>query len=310
MAANTMQEAISAIQKADNGKYDYGNMKSPNKNIQAIHDAKNDELKSERVKQIEKERKEAVEYTFIISGMNYGPNANLLNESSSDSIMLVFDAVPNHSYSRTVEKTSFAVESGTTMSDHAVIKDDVISFEAIVNTSPCYIKRGNKIDEDTDPNNPVASRRPQKALDLLNRCINERTCIRVASEDGIYDDFIITKLVCKRSTEQGAALHFDIEMTQFRTFDIFKTVDAAITADPKKSPTKNKGAVQSSANGKNNPYAADKTQLTKPVEDGSANKHQGTTWTPGRDKPIKVETVGQTKKVFVDGPNVQPDIPN
>ena len=196
------------------------------------------------------------------------------------------------------------------MSDHAVIKDDVISFEAIINTSPCYIKRGNKIDEDTDPNNPVASRRPQKALDLLNRCINERTCIRVASEDGIYDDFIITKLVCKRATEQGAALHFDIEMTQFRTFDIFRTVDAAITADPKKSPTKNKGAVQSSANGKNNPYAADKTQLTEPVEDGSANKHQGTTWTPGRDKPIKVETVGQTKKVFSDGPNIQPDIPN
>ena len=54
MAANTMQEAISAIQKADNGKYDYANKKSPNKNIQAVHDAKNEELKSERVKEIEK----------------------------------------------------------------------------------------------------------------------------------------------------------------------------------------------------------------------------------------------------------------
>ena len=290
MAANTPQQAVQAVKKAE--------------------DEAKQTQNNGRVEDARKQQQKTVEYTFIISGLNYGPNANLLNEASSDSIMLVFDAVPNHTYTRTVEKTSFAVESGTTMSDHAVIKDDVISFEAIVNTSPCYIKRGNKIDEDTDPNNPVASRRPQKALDLLNRCINERTCIRVASEDGIDDDFIITKLVCKRATEQGAALHFDIEMTQFRTFDIFRTVDAAITADPKKSPTKNKGAVQSSANGKNNPYAADKTQLTEPVEDGSANKHQGTTWTPGRDKPIKVETVGQTKKVFVDGPNTQPDIPN
>ncbi len=290
MAANTPQQHVQAVKKAEDEA-----KQTPN---------------TGRVEEARQQQQKTVEYTFIISGLNYGPNANLLSEASADSIMLVFDAVPSHSYSRTVEKTSFAVESGATMSDHAVIKDDVISFEAIVNTSPCYIKRGNKIDEDTDPNNPAASRRPQKALDLLNRCINERTCIRVASEDGIYDDFIITKLVCKRATEQGAALHFDIEMTQFRTFNIFKTVDAAITADPKKSPTKNKGAVQSSANGKNNPYAADKTQLTEPVEDGSANKHQGTTWTPGRDKPIKVETVGQTKKVFVDGPNVQPDIPN
>lgn len=290
MAANTPQQAVQAVKKAE--------------------DEAKQQNQGGRVEDAREQQQKTVEYTFIISGINYGPNANLLNEASSDSIMLVFDAVPSHSYSRTVEKTSFAVESGATMSDHAVIKDDVISFEAIINTSPCYIKRGNKIDEDTDPNNPVASRRPQKALDLLNRCINERTCIRVASEDGIYDDFIITKLVCKRSTEQGAALHFDIEMTQFRTFDIFKTVDAAITADPKKSPTKNKGAVQSSANGKNNPYAADKTQLTEPVEDGSANKHQGTTWTPGRDKPIRTEVKGQTVKKYVDGPNTQPDIPN
>ena len=72
MAANTPQQAAQAIQKADNGKYDYGNMKSQNKNIQAIHNAKNEELKSERVKEIEKERKETQECTIIVSGMRKG----------------------------------------------------------------------------------------------------------------------------------------------------------------------------------------------------------------------------------------------
>lgn len=264
-----------------------------------------------RVEEAKQQQQKTVEYTFIISGMNYGPNANLLNEASSDSIMLVFDAVPNHSYSRTVEKTSFAVESGTTMSDHAVIKDDVISFEAIVNTSPCFIKRGNKIDEDTDKDNPAASRRPQKALDLLNRCINERTCIRVASEDGIYDDFIITKLVCKRATEQGAALHFDIEMTQFRTFKLYGTVDAAITADPKKSPTKNKGAVRSSSElaADPNKLAEEDTEMAKKAKKPNQGKPGVGDLDKHESHVISRQKLPNSTKEVVKGSNVQSDIP-
>ena len=205
------------------------------------------EERSTMIQNAQQQQQQKLEYSFIISGMNYGPNANLLQEASVDSIVLVFDAVPNHTYSRTVEKTSFATEDRVTFSDHAVIKDDVISFTAFVNSSPCYIKRGNKIDEDTDPNNPAASRRPQKALDLLNRCINERTLIKVATEDGLFDEFIITKLTAKRDVGEGAALVFDIEMTQFRTFQLYKTQNATITSDPKKSPTQNKGAVGSSS---------------------------------------------------------------
>lgn len=267
-----------------------------------------------RVEDARKQQQEqkAVEYTFIISGMNYGPNANLLNEASSDSIMLVFDAVPSHTYTRTVEKTSFAVESGTTMSDHAVIKDDVISFEAIVNTSPCYIKRGNKIDEDTDKDNPAASRRPQKALDLLNRCINERTCIRVASEDGIYDDFIITKLVCKRATEQGAALHFDIEMTQFRTFDLYRTQSAEITTDPKKvKGTKNKGAVRSSSElaADPNKLAEEDTEMAKKAKKPSQGKPGVGDLDKHESHVISRQKLPNSTKEVVKGSNVQSDIP-
>lgn len=248
--ANTPQQAAQAIQKADNGKYDYGNMKSQNKNIQAIHNAKNEELKSERIKEIEKQQKETVECTIIVSGLNYGQNGNLLQDAANDAdkILLLFDAVPSYSYSRTVQKTEFAVESQQTYSDHAVIKDDVFTLTAYINTSPTYIRKGNKIDQDVDPNNPAASMRPAKALDLLKRLVDSRQLITLATEEGTYKDFIITKLTAKRDVSEGAALVVEIEFSEFRTFELYKTVDATITTDPKKSPTKNKGAVSSSSN--------------------------------------------------------------
>lgn len=262
------------------------------------------EERSTMIQNAQQQQQQKLEYTFIISGMNYGPNANLLQEASVDSIVLVFDAVPNHTYSRTVEKTSFATEDRVTFSDHAVIKDDVISFTAFVNSSPTLIRKGNKLDDDTDKNNPVASRRPQKALDLLNRCINERALIKVATEDGLFDDFIITKLTAKRDVGEGAALVFDIEMTQFRIFTIGKVVNAEITSDPKKSPTKNKGAVQSSTKG-DDKFKKEPTALApeKETPDGKGpDKHQSYV--------IRREKLPNSTKEVVKGDNKQSDIPN
>ncbi len=251
MAANTMQEAISAIQKADNGKYDYANMKSSNKNIQAIHDAKNEELKSERVKEIEKERKGEVVYTLFASGLNHGGRNILLDDADfTSNIVIIFDAVPSHTYTRTVEKTSFATEDRVTFSDHAVIKDGVFSFSAYINTSPTHIINKNYLDKDTDPNNPVGSLRPGKTLEVLEKLIDDRQLVNLATEDRMLENYIITKLTAKRDVGEGAALLFEIELTEFRTFALYRTVNATIHSDPKKSGTKNKGAVDSSDKGK------------------------------------------------------------
>ena len=253
MAVNTPQQAAQAIQKANNGKYDYANMKSPDKNIQAIHNAKNDELKSERVKQIEKERKDAQEYTIIVSGMRKGgPNEHILENADAEHIYLYFDGIPSYSYSRTVEKTQFATENRVEYSDHAVIKDKQFSLTAYITSSPIAIRRGNKIDQDTDPQNPAASMRPAKAMELLERLVDERQIISLATEEmGLLENMIITKVTAKREASEGAALVVDLEFQEFRTFNLYKTVDATATTttDPKKvKGTKNKGAVQSSSN--------------------------------------------------------------
>lgn len=292
MAANTPQQHVQAVKKAED---------EAKQNSGRVEDARK-----------QQEQQKTIECTIIVSGLNYGQNGNLLQDAanSADKILLLFDAVPSYSYSRTVQKTEFAVESQQTYSDHAVIKDDVFTLTAYINTSPTIIRKGNKLDESTDPDNPAASLRPAKALDLLKRLVDNKQLITLATEEGTYQEFIITKLTAKRDVSEGAALVVDLEFQQFRTFTIGKVVNADVTSDPKKSPTKNKGAVQSSTKG-DDKFKKEPSALAPDVEKpDDGYKHQGGTWTPGRDKPIKIETKGGTKKITVDGPNTQPDIPN
>lgn len=260
----------------------------------------------------QQEQQKTIECTIIVSGLNYGQNGNLLQDAANDAdkIMLLFDAVPSYSYSRTVQKTEFAVESQQTYSDHAVIKDDVFTLTCFINTSPTYIRAGNKIDQDVDKNNPAASMRPAKALDLLKRLVDSRQLITLATEEGTYQEFIITKLTAKRDVSEGAALVVDLELTQFRTFTIGKVVNAEITSDPKKSPTKNKGAVQSSTKG-DDKFKKEPSALAPDKEKPAADK------TPGvgdldkhESHVISRQKLPNSTKEVVKGDNKQSDIPN
>ena len=234
MAANTPQQHVQAVKKAE------------------------DEAKQQQNTQNTQDTQKTQECTIIVSGMRKGgPNEHILENADAEHIYLYFDAIPNYSYSRTVEKTQFATENRVEYSDHAVIKDKQFSLTCYINTSPTYIRQGNKIDQDTDPQNPAASMRPAKAMELLERLVDERQIISLATEEmGLLENMIITKLTAKRETSEGAALVVDLEFQEFRTFEIYKTVDATATTttDPKKvKGTKNKGAVQSSANGSADP---------------------------------------------------------
>lgn len=226
MAANTPQQHVQAVKKAE------------------------DENKQQKQQQNTQDTQKTQECTIIVSGMRKGgPNEHILENADAEHIYLYFDAIPSYSYSRTVEKTQFATENRVDYSDHAVIKDKQFSLTAYINTSPTYIRQGNKIDQDTNPKDPASSMRPAKAMELLERLVDERQIISLATEEmGLLENMIITRVTARRDTSEGAALVVDLEFQEFRTFELYKTVDATITADPKKSGTKNKGAVQSSSN--------------------------------------------------------------
>lgn len=251
---------------------------TPQQHVQAVKKAE-DEAKQQQNTQKPAETQEC---TIIVSGMRKGgPNEHILENADAEHIYLYFDAIANYSYSRTVEKTQFATENRVDYSDHAVIKDKQFTLTAYINTSPTYIRQGNKIDQDTDPQNPAASMRPAKAMELLERLVDERQIISLATEEmGLLENMIITKLTAKRETSEGAALVVDLEFQEFRTFELFKTVDATATTatDPKKvKGTKNKGAVQSSANGSADPnkFKNEKTVTVEKYKLGTMDKETG-----------------------------------
>lgn len=193
---------------------------------------------------------EDIKYTLFASGLNYGGrDVELADKNTTDDIAIIFDAVQEHSYTRTVSKTSYPVESKVTFSDHGVIEDGKFSFSGIVNTSPHRILAVNYIDKDTDQENPAQSQRPEKALEVLERIVENRQLVSLVTEDKILENYIITSMEATRQNDEGAALSFDIEMEEFRTFTLDKTVLATIYSDPKKSggKTKQKGAVTSSS---------------------------------------------------------------
>lgn len=196
------------------------------------------------------EASEGAQYTLFASGIQKGGrDVELQDKNYTTDIAIVFDVVTNHTYSRKVDKSTYATEKKVTYSDHAVIQDGKFSFSAKVNSSPTYSTKNNYIDKDTDHENYVESRRPEKALEILEKIIAERKLITLVTEDKIIENYILTSLNATRTAEDGASLTFDMEFEEFRSFTLNKTALATVYSDPKKSGGKSrqKGAVQSSS---------------------------------------------------------------
>lgn len=212
-----------------------------------------------------------VTYTLFASGITYGGrDVELKNKNTTTDLAIIFDVVEQHTYTQTVDKTSYAAENKVKYSDHAVIEDGKISFSARVNSSPTYLIQNNYIDKDTDPENPVLSKRPEQALNVLTDIINKRQMVSIVTEDRIFDNYILTSMSANRSNSDGAALVFELEFTEFRMFILGKTALATVYTDPKKSgaKSKQKGSVQSSATDEQIEVSARRTKFAGPNKEG------------------------------------------
>lgn len=215
-----------------------------------------------------------VNYTLFASGINNGGrDVELKGKNYTDDIAIVFDVVTNHTYSKSVEKTSYATENKVKYSDHAVIQDGKFAFSAKINSSPTYAVENNYIDKDVDKENYVESRRPEKALEVLERLIAERRLVTLVTEDKIITNYILTSIEASRDNAEGAALVFNLEFEEFRTFALNKTSMATVYSNPKKvDKTKHKGAVQSSASDQEIEVTARRTVMRKPGSQALADK--------------------------------------
>ena len=193
--------------------------------------------------------KEPVQYTLFASGLNHGgQNTVLEGKNLTNDLAIIFDVVDTHTYTQTAEKTSYAIESRSRASDHVSMLDGKFSFTARITDSPFYLIQQNFLDKDTDPENPMGSKRPGKSLEILTEIMSTREMVTLVTEDNILSNYVIVDLQATRSTEEGAALTYQISLEEFRIVALGRTV-LARTTDPRKASNKQKGAVQTADGG-------------------------------------------------------------
>lgn len=231
-------------------------------------------VRSEKAEEAEKQT-EDVKYTLFVSGLNYGGrNIEMKNKNFTNDLAIIFDQIENYTFDQNIDKSQFAVEDRVTISDHAVIKDGVFSFTGRVNTSPHIIYEQNYIDRNTDPERPADSARPEAALEAMMEIIKKRQLVTLVTEETILENYIVTKCSAKKSTGEGAALVFDVELTEFRTFVLNKMVNATVYTNPKKiDKSKQKGVVNDRTKNSNvnGPYAD--TTYTNAAEKWNSQKN-------------------------------------
>lgn len=238
--------------------------------IAAVRKAEEENAANTRVADAKKES-EQVQYTIFASGLTFGGRNNLLEDKNfTDNIALIFDVVTVTTYSRSASKTKFSTEDRVTFSDHVVLNDGKFTMTGKVSPSPTVIQRQNWVDKDTDTRNPRLAVRPEMARILLEKMFESNALLTIVTEEKILSNYIITDLTVTRDVGDGGdSLTFEITFEEFRTFTLGRTVLATVYENPKKSPKKQKGAVNSDAStedvkkatesDKSSPFLKDKT---------------------------------------------------
>lgn len=194
-----------------------------------------------------------VEYTLFASGITHGGRNTLLEgKNLTDDVAIVFDVVDSHTFTQKITKTNYSIETKAKASDHAEVEDGTFSFSARIGDAPQGINQYNFLDKDTDPDNPVQSKRPMKSLEILLEIARSRQLVTLVTEDQILTNYIITNLEASRTVDGGAGIVYNIEMQEFRLVAIGRTVMARTspTTDSRKAKNVQKGAKQTADGGK------------------------------------------------------------
>ncbi|WP_447313958.1 phage baseplate protein [Klebsiella michiganensis] len=167
--------------------------------------------------------------------------ASMANESSASYIQeysaLSFDSVPQIGVKRRADVSSYAIESGSEVSDHIQIKNDSISISGWITESPIEL-RGDIISSGAN------GTRVKQAIDWLNTTFEARQTISLVTRDAVLESVVLTG-VSYNYDDALDAMKFDLEFERIRLVSS-KEVDVIAT---KTKSTTNKGkTVKTKAN--------------------------------------------------------------
>lgn len=168
--------------------------------------------------------------------------ASMSNESSASYIQeysaLSFDSVPQIGVKRKADVSSYAIESGSEVSDHIQIKNDTITISGWITESPLET-RGDIISSAG-----LNGTRVKQAIDWLNTTFETRQTISLVTRDAVLENVVLTG-VSYDYDDALDAMKFDLSFERIRLVSS-KEVDVIAT---KTKSTTNKGkTVKTKAN--------------------------------------------------------------
>lgn len=186
---------------------------------------------------------------MFIGGLQFGTSEadkkGKLQNIPQDTAVIIFDVIDSYSVTLSNEKTSYPIESRSSVTDHVFSPDGKFSFVGRITSSPFIIRSQNEWDKNTDKENLKESNRAQKAYDVLVAARNAKQKTTIEIEEGILTDYIITNLSIVRDSSVDQ-LTVSIDLEEMRTVTVGKTVLALNVGDSLKNDAagnKNKGAV-------------------------------------------------------------------
>lgn len=160
--------------------------------------------------------------------------ASMSNESSTSYIQeysaLSFDSVPQIGVKRKADVSSYAIESGSEVSDHIQIKNDSINISGWITESPIEL-RGDIISSAG-----ANGTRVKQAIDWLNTTFEARQTISLITRDAVLENVVLTG-VSYDYDDALDAMKFDLSFERIRLVSS-KEVDVIAT---KTKSTTNKG---------------------------------------------------------------------
>lgn len=168
--------------------------------------------------------------------------ASMANDSSASYIQeysaLSFDSVPQIGVKRRADVSSYAIESGSEVSDHIQIKNDKINISGWITESPIDL-RGDAI-----ASNGANGTRVKQAIDWLNTTFEARQTISLVTRDAVLEDVVLTG-VSYNYDDALDAMKFDL------TFEIIRLVSSKevdVIATKTKNTTNKGKTVKTKAN--------------------------------------------------------------
>lgn len=162
----------------------------------------------------------------VIASMSNDSSASYIQEYSA----LSFDSVPQIGVKRRADVSSYAIESGSEVSDHIQIKNDSISISGWITESPVEL-RGDIISS-----SGANGTRVKQAIDWLNTTFEARQTISLVTRDAVLENVILTG-VSYNYDDALDAMQFDLSFEKIRLVSS-KEVDVIAT---KTKSTTNKG---------------------------------------------------------------------